>query len=67
MEAQNEAELTEAVMFARNQNAGMFVLGGGSNLLVADKGFSGVVIRVANRGIREHTDGAYTEIGRAHV
>jgi UDP-N-acetylmuramate dehydrogenase len=56
MEAQNEAELTEAVMFARNQRAELFVLGGGSNLLVADKGFPGVVVRVANRGIREHIE-----------
>lgn len=56
MEAQSEAELTEAVMFARNQHTELFVLGGGSNLLVADKGFPGVVVRVANRGIREHQD-----------
>jgi UDP-N-acetylmuramate dehydrogenase len=56
MEAQNEAELTEAVMFARNQRAELFVLGGGSNLLVADKGFPGVVVRVANRGVREHIE-----------
>ncbi len=60
MEASNEAELTEAVMFARNQRAELFVLGGGSNLLVADKGFPGVVVHVANRGIREHIDGGYT-------
>ena len=57
MEATNEAELTEAVTFAQSQRAELFVLGGGSNLLVADKGFSGVVVRVANRGIREYMDG----------
>lgn len=60
MEATNEAELMEAVMFARNQRADLFVLGGGSNLLVADKGFPGVVVHVANRGIREQMDGAYS-------
>ncbi len=60
MEATDEAELIEAVAFARSQRADLFVLGGGSNLLVSDKGFPGVVVHVANRGIREHTDGAAT-------
>lgn len=47
-------------MFANNQHADLFVLGGGSNLLVADKGFPGVVVHVVNRGIREQSDGACT-------
>jgi UDP-N-acetylmuramate dehydrogenase len=33
------------------------VLGGGSNLVVADAGFDGNVVRVANRGIDRATDG----------
>ncbi len=33
------------------------VLGGGSNLVVADAGFDGNVVRVANRGIDRDTDG----------
>jgi UDP-N-acetylmuramate dehydrogenase len=33
------------------------VLGGGSNLVVADEGFDGNVLRVANRGIDRATDG----------
>lgn len=57
MEATNETEITEAVAFARNQRAELFVLGGGSNLLVADKGFPGVVLHIANRGIREQPYG----------
>lgn len=57
LEALSEADLTEAVAFARSRNAPLFVLGGGSNLLVADKGFPGVVIHIASRGIREHLDG----------
>lgn len=57
LEATNEAELTEAVQFARTKRAELFVLGGGSNVLVSDKGFPGVVVRVANRGIREEADG----------
>jgi UDP-N-acetylmuramate dehydrogenase len=59
IEASSEAELTEAVQFARGKHAELFVLGGGSNLLVADKGFPGVVVHVANRGIREQADGEH--------
>lgn len=57
LEVSSEADLTEAVIFARTRKAPLFVLGGGSNLLVSDKGFPGVVIYIANRGIREHLDG----------
>jgi UDP-N-acetylmuramate dehydrogenase len=33
------------------------ILGGGSNLLVADSGFGGTVLRIATRGIQRATDG----------
>jgi UDP-N-acetylmuramate dehydrogenase len=59
-EASSEDELVEAIAFARSKGAPVFILGGGSNLLVADRGFAGVVIRVANKGIREKMDGAAT-------
>jgi UDP-N-acetylmuramate dehydrogenase len=42
-----EAELVEAVAWARTTRLPVFVLGGGSNLLVADAGFYGVVLKVA--------------------
>lgn len=58
--AASESDLTEAVAFARSKGAPLFVLGGGSNLLVADAGFPGVVVRIANRGIREEPDGEYS-------
>jgi UDP-N-acetylmuramate dehydrogenase len=60
MEATNEAELAEAVTFARGQHVELFVLGGGSNLLVADKGFPGVVVKVSLKGLREQPDGPFT-------
>ncbi|MES2221124.1 MAG: UDP-N-acetylmuramate dehydrogenase [Acidobacteriota bacterium] len=59
MEATNETDLAEAVAFARKKSAPLFVLGGGSNLLVSDKGFPGVVVRVANRGIRQGLEDDY--------
>lgn len=41
-------ETTEAFTFAKNQNLPIFILGGGSNILIADTGFKGVVIKVEN-------------------
>jgi len=52
-EAQTEAEIVEAVAWAREQKLPFFVLGGGSNLLVADAGFDGLVLRVLVPGF-EH-------------
>ena len=46
-EAASEAELLDAVQFARQHGLKIFVLGGGSNLLVGDEGFDGLVIRIA--------------------
>ena len=46
--ATTDAELVEAVTAAGEP---VLVLGGGSNVLVADDGFPGTVVRVATRGI----------------
>jgi len=43
-------ELLAAVRFARWREVPFFLLGGGSNLLVSDKGFPGVAIRYAGSG-----------------
>lgn len=49
-EVRSEGELVEAVRFASVRGLRMFVLGGGSNLLVGDSGFDGLVIRMALDG-----------------
>ncbi len=56
-EASNEEELLEVVLFAGQKQAPLFVLGGGSNLLVSDAGFPGVVVRMAMKGIEARQDG----------
>jgi len=56
IEAASEAEVVEAVTFARARALPLFVLGGGSNLLVSDAGFAGVVLRVALKGIESAED-----------
>ena len=50
VETGDEEEILSAVRFARAQGVGCFILGGGSNLLVSDEGFDGVVVRVAGGG-----------------
>ena len=55
--AQDAHELLAAVRFAREQRAPFFVLGGGSNVLIADAGFDGLVIHVALKGIEEQDVG----------
>jgi UDP-N-acetylmuramate dehydrogenase len=55
-EAESEADILEAVEFARLRGLPLFALGGGSNLLVSDSGFAGVVLRVALRGVEQRGD-----------
>jgi UDP-N-acetylmuramate dehydrogenase len=50
------AEVAEAVEFSRSQNLPLFVLGGGSNLVISDAGWPGLALRVAVPGIEEHAE-----------
>ncbi|MFD1506503.1 UDP-N-acetylmuramate dehydrogenase [Georgenia yuyongxinii] len=56
VEASTEAELVDAVRAADDAGTPVLVLGGGSNLLAADAGFDGVVVRDARRGIDGQAD-----------
>jgi UDP-N-acetylmuramate dehydrogenase len=49
-EIRTEAGLLEAIAFARQSSLPIFILGGGSNLLVADSGFDGLVLHIALDG-----------------
>ncbi|MDQ3801966.1 MAG: UDP-N-acetylmuramate dehydrogenase [Acidobacteriota bacterium] len=49
--AKSETEAVEAVRFARENSLEIFVLGGGSNVLISDSGFDGLVLQIALRGI----------------
>ncbi len=53
----NEDELIDALNFSKKNKIPFFILGGGSNLLVSDAGFPGLVIKMENLGI------SYKEIG----
>src|SRR5947209_9431845 len=58
VQARTEEDVPAAAEWAREHDAPLFVLGGGSNLLVADSGFSGLVLQIALAGIEvEELDG----------
>ena len=66
VEAHDEAALVEAVRSADASGLPVLLVGGGSNLVVADEGYPGRVVVVRNTGRRVEGDlcgGAYVEFG----
>lgn len=57
VDAATEAELIAAVRAADEADEPVLLLGGGSNIVVADSGFAGTVVRVGTRGVRLEEDG----------
>lgn len=51
VEANTIAEVSEAVAFSRSRNLPLFVLGGGSNVVISDAGWPGLVLRIGITGI----------------
>jgi UDP-N-acetylmuramate dehydrogenase len=51
VEAADEQEIRAALEWAHARDAAVYVLGGGSNVVVADEGFDGLVIKVDIRGV----------------
>jgi UDP-N-acetylmuramate dehydrogenase len=49
--ATTEADVAEAAAWARKNDVPLFVLGGGSNILISDSGFNGLVLRIGLHGI----------------
>jgi UDP-N-acetylmuramate dehydrogenase len=56
VQARSEDEVIDAAAWAREKGEPLFVLGGGSNLLVADRGFDGLVLHIALRGVESEDD-----------
>lgn len=59
--AKNLAEVAVAVEFAKKNKLPIFVLGGGSNILVSDKSLSGLVVKMEILGIE------FKDLGRRRV
>lgn len=54
LEALDEATVRRGIEFANERKLPLFVLGGGSNLVVSDAGFPGLVLKIAIAGIETH-------------
>ena len=64
-EAASEDDIAAGFAFAAERKLPLFILGGGSNLLVSDSGFSGLVLRIALRGIRSTEESGRSIISAA--
>lgn len=54
VEINGEEALIEAVQYAKDNNIPAFIMGGGSNILISDKGFDGLVIRLVSHSNGNH-------------
>ncbi len=61
VEARTEADVQKAFAWATEHKVPLYVLGGGSNLLVPDEGFPGLVLRIAIAGVKQ--EGCRFEVG----
>jgi len=61
--AKIKEDLIEAIKAAKGFKLPFFILGGGSNILVADEGFDGLVIRLQVTGHRLQGNRIFTEAG----
>ena len=62
-EAKNKKDLIKAVGVAKKYNLPFFILGKGSNLLVADEGYKGIVIKIKSGKFKIHNSKIMAEAG----
>jgi len=62
-ETKNSKDLLKAVEAVRKAEIPFFVLGGGSNILVSDKGFDGIVIKVKSQKSKVKSNIIYADSG----
>lgn len=65
VEVDSLAALKDALAFARKKNLPIAFLGGGSNMLISDQGYAGIVLRILIPGIewKETADGYEATVG----
>ncbi len=56
LQLESEKEVAQALEAAKKYKASYFILGGGSNILVADKGYDGLVIKYIGDKIKAYDD-----------
>src|SRR5712664_611563 len=62
VEAGSADDVLATVEYARSNHLPLFVLGGGSNLVVSDAGWPGMVLKIGIRGVEERSGGTF-EVG----
>ena len=65
VEASDEATIVSAVVWAESRHVPVRVLGGGSNVVVADAGVDGLVVKVDLRGVSSREVGGAMEVTAA--
>jgi UDP-N-acetylmuramate dehydrogenase len=65
VEARDEATVRAALAWARRRGLAMRVIGGGSNLLVADEGVEALVVRIGLRGVTTRRRGPHVLVTAA--
>jgi len=63
--AKTKEDLTKAIQMAKKSNLPFFILGGGSNILVSDKGHNGLVIKIKNQKSKIKNNRIFAEAGLA--
>lgn len=59
VEASERGQVGEALTFAEERGLPVAILGGGTNVVIGDAGFAGLVLRIATRGIRRSDQGEH--------
>ena len=61
VEAHTEVEVKDAIGYAADRRLPLFVLGGGSNLVISDRGWPGLVLKIALLGVESANPESDTE------
>ncbi|MDD5291118.1 MAG: UDP-N-acetylmuramate dehydrogenase [Patescibacteria group bacterium] len=63
IEVKEKDDLSEAIKWAKENKEKFYILGGGSNIIINDKGVDGLVVRMANDNIKIHGERMETQAG----
>ena len=66
LQADNLSQLQDALVFAKNKDIRVFILGAGSNILASDSGIDGLVIKLSGSNFKGlHFKGSFVDAGSA--
>jgi UDP-N-acetylmuramate dehydrogenase len=61
--AKTERDVFNAFKYAESRNLDVFILGGGSNVLISDDGFDGLVLQIGLKGIKRNENFVTAQAG----